>query len=350
MSGPNTAHRPLGKTGLQVPPIVFGTTCLGNIYEVVPDETKHAIVAGVIKHSPAPAVFDSAGKYGAGLALEFLGNSLRKLGVPASKVIINNKLGWYRVPLRGPGPTFERDVWAGIKHDAELRISYDGILQCYEQGCELLGEGYRSELVSVHDPDEYLAAAQSPAERAKRFEDILGAYHALFDLKRQGLARAVGIGAKDWRSIHEISQHVDLDWVMFANSLTVYSHPPELLNFIGQLHARGMGIFNSAVFNAGFLIGGPWFNYRKPDPVAEAPLFAWRDKFLALCKRFEVNPVDVCVQFAFAVPGIASVVLSTSKPEKIPGNLASATNFLPPAVWTSLREEGLILHFPPSET
>lgn len=340
-------QRPLGQTGLAVPPIIFGTSCLGNLYEVVADETKLAIVAEIIRNSPAPAVFDSAGKYGAGLALEVIGNSLRQLGVPQPQVMISNKLGWYQVPLRGAEPTFERGVWAGIEHDAESRISYDGILQCYDQGNELLGDGCSAQLVSVHDPDEFLAAAKTPAERQQRFADVLGAYRALFELKRKGAVRAVGIGSKDWRVIREIAEHVPLDWVMFACSLTVYSHPPELLAFIAALHERGVGMINSAVFNAGFLTGGTWFDYRQPDPLREAPLFAWREKFLAVCRRFGVKPADVCVQFGLAVPGVVSVALNTGKPERIKENVASATNEIPAALWRALKDDDLLeLDFP----
>ena len=336
------SHRPLGKTGLAVPPIIFGTSCLGNLYEVVADETKLSIVSEIMRHSPGPAVFDSAGKYGAGLALEVIGNSLRKLGVSPSQVIISNKLGWYRVPLRGPEPTFERGVWAGIQHDAESRISYEGILQCYEQGCGLLGKEFPSEVVSVHDPDEYLVAARNSDERQHRFANVLGAYRALFELKRNGLVRAVGIGSKDWRVIREISEQVPLDWVMFACSLTVYSHPPELLEFIAQLHARGVGMINSAVFNAGFLTGGAWFDYRKPDPAKEAALFVWREKFLATCKKFGAKPADVCVQFGLALPGVVSVALNTGKPERIRENVASATSEIPATLWRALKDQGLV--------
>jgi D-threo-aldose 1-dehydrogenase len=335
-------HRPLGKTGLPVPPVIFGTSCLGNLYEVVPEQTKTAIVSEIIRHSPVPAVFDSAGKYGAGLALEVLGDSLRKLGVAPAQVVISNKLGWYRVPLRGPEPTFEPGVWAGIKSDAESRISHDGILQCYAQGGELLGAGYAAHVVSVHDPDEYLNAARTPGERQERFTEVLEAYRALFELKRRGAVRAVGIGSKDWQVIREVSETVDLDWVMFACSLTVYSHPPELLEFIAQLQARGVGLINSAVFHAGFLTGGAWFDYRQPDPAREAPLFAWRDKFLTMCRKFNVKPADVCVQFGLAVPGVVSVALNTGKPERIKDNVASATNEIPAALWRALRTEGLV--------
>jgi D-threo-aldose 1-dehydrogenase len=336
-----------GKTGLKVSPIVFGTSCLGNLYEIPAGETKLAIVSEIFRHCPAPIVLDSAGKYGAGLALEVIGDCLRKLQIPQANIIVSNKLAWYRVPLHGSEPTFERGIWAGIKNDAEARISYEGILQCHEQGCELLGKNYAPQLVSVHDPDEFLAAAKNPAERKSRFEDVLGAYRALFELKAKGAVKAVGIGSKDWRVIREISQRVDLDWVMFACSLTVYSHPPELLDFIAHLYSRGVGMINSAVFHAGFLAGGAWFDYRKPDPIKEAALFQWRGKFLTVCKRFNVKPADVCVQFGLAVPGVVAVALNTGKPERIKDYVAGAQNEIPPALWRAMKDEKLLAKFFP---
>jgi D-threo-aldose 1-dehydrogenase len=101
-------------------------------------------------------------------------------------------------------------------------------------------------------------------------------------------------------------------------------------------------MINSAVFHAGFLMGGPWFDYRQPDPVKEAPLFAWREKFLAICKKFGVKASDVCVQFGLAVPGIVAVALNTGKPERIADNVASATNEIPAALWRALKDEGLV--------
>jgi D-threo-aldose 1-dehydrogenase len=337
-----SAPLPLGRTGLTVPRVVFGTSCLGNLYAVVPEETKRAIIREILRHSPVPAVLDSAGKYGAGLALEMIGRFLRELNVPPGRVLLSNKLGWYRVPLRGPEPTFERGVWMGLEHDAEARISYAGIRECHEQGVALLGGGYTPQLVSVHDPDEYLAAARSPEQRRRRFDDVLGAYRALFELKAAGAVRAVGIGAKDWRVIREIADVVPLDWVMLACSLTVYFHPPELLAFVEELHARGVGIINSAVFHAGFLTGGEWFDYRRPDPVREAALFAWREKFHAACRRFGARPADVCVQFGLAVPGVVAVALNTGNPARIAENVASATRPLPPELWRALKEEQLV--------
>ena len=72
------------------------------------DGFEDAVIEAVVKSAgDGVAVFDSAGKYGAGLALEVLGKALEELGVPPEKVLISNKLAWKRVPLTTPEPTFE---------------------------------------------------------------------------------------------------------------------------------------------------------------------------------------------------------------------------------------------------
>src|SRR5476651_1083414 len=195
---------------ITLPRVIFGTSGLGNLYTVLSDDVKRAIIEESVKYSPKPAVFDSAGKYGAGLALESLGRSLKQLNVNPSDVLISNKLGWVRTELKTPEPTFEPGVWRDLKHDAVQKISYDGIIECFEQGNELLN-GYIPQMVSVHDPDEYLAKAQSVEEDAKLYNDILEAYRALETLKREGKAQAIGVGAKDWRSIARVYEEVDLD-------------------------------------------------------------------------------------------------------------------------------------------
>jgi D-threo-aldose 1-dehydrogenase len=337
-------YHQIGSTGLSIPRVTFGTAGLGNQYQVFPKELKLAIVREIFNHVQAPVALDSAGKYGAGLSLEAIGWSLAELGIPQEDVVISNKLGWRRVPLSTPEPTFEPGVWFGLEHDAVQDISYKGILRCWEQGCELLGGSYIPQMISVHDPDEYLAKASSEAEKQRLFEDILEAYQALAQLKKTGQAKAIGVGAKDWTSIQAISKEVDLDWVMLANSMTLYSHPAELLAFMDELKAKNVAIINSAVFNAGFLTGGEFFNYRKlnPDNEKDKPLFEWREKFFALCEQHKVNPATACVQFGISHPGIVSVALSTSKPERVKDNIESVTVAIPGDFWQALKQAKLI--------
>lgn len=334
----------IGKTGVMIPPIIFGTSALGNLYTALDDDTKLEIVRQAIEHVPAPVVFDSAGKYGAGLALEKLGECLEKLNIAPENVVISNKLGWKRTPLLTAEPTFEQGVWMDLKNDAAQDISYEGILNCYDQGNQLLGGRYFPQLASVHDPDEYLAGAQSFKERESRFAEIVEAYRALADLKKQGKVKAVGVGAKNWRVIEDVSKAVELDWVMFANSMTIMNHPKELLDFMQTLHNKNISIVNSAVFHAGFLIGGKFYDYRliQPDTDENKAIFAWREKFFALCQKHGISPAVACVSFATTAPGVVSIALNTSKPSNIKSNVDSVVTQVPSDFWADMKQNGLI--------
>ena len=131
---------------------------------------------------------------------------------------------------------------------------------------------------------------------------------------------------------------------MLANSLTVMRHPPELLAFVAELAAKDVAIINSAVFHAGFLVGGKYFDYRvvSPENDADRPLFAWRKSFVALCEAHGVSPMHACVQFGLSVPGVVAVALNTSHADRIRENVAAVSTPVPPQFWASLKEEGLL--------
>lgn len=335
--------RPLGKTTLLIPPLVFGATTLGNLFRVVPEQDKADIVAGWFGCGFTPVVIDTAGKYGAGLSLEVIGRELERLQADQAEVLISNKLGWRRVPLTAAEPTFEPGAWFGLSHDAVQDISYDGILRCWDEGNALL-KNYSAQMVSVHDPDEYLAAASDSSDRQRRMDDIVAAYRALHELKAAGKVAAVGVGAKDWRTIEELDQHCELDWVMFANSLTVMQHPRSLIQFVESLAARRVGIINSALFHGGFLLGGDFFDYRRVDPrdPADALRLQWRRKFERVCQDLGVSPFEVGVAFGRSHPGITSVALSSSRADRIAQHVSAATARLPNSVWDALKQHQLI--------
>jgi D-threo-aldose 1-dehydrogenase len=328
---------------ISLPRVIAGTSLLGNLYEEYPFDQKKEIVKAYIEANSGTPVFDSAGKYGAGLALETLGQCLRELAIQPEDVIISNKLAWLRAPLTTDEPVFEVGVWKNLQYDAKQKISYKGIIECFEQGNELLGT-YIPQMVSVHDPDEYLAAAVDRADEQRRYHDILEAYRALHDLKAQGQVQHIGIGAKTWTTIERIYNDVQLDWVMLANSLTVYHHPPELLNFVERLHRDCVTVINSAVFHGGFLIGSNYFNYQpisKDDPEHQA-LLQWREKYNAVCSEFQIKPAEACVYFALNIPGITSVALNSSSPQRTKQNVTLAQAIIPKAFWAKMKEEGLI--------
>jgi len=337
----NTSN--LGSTGLSISPIVFGTGSLGNLFQVMSEETEREIVSQWFEQTNGTIAIDSAGKYGAGLALERIGRQLKRLGKTADDIVISNKLGWRRTPLTGPDPSFEVGVWLGLEHDAVQDISYDGILRCYEEGLELL-DGAPCQLVSVHDPDDYIAAGADEADRKRRWDDVGGAYQALTELKQAGKVAGVGVGAKDWETVREFSNRFELDWVMIANSLTVHSHPADLLTFLEELRAKNIGVVNAAVFNGGFLVGAEFYNYQKIDPESERGknLYAWREDFVNVCKEFDVNVGEACIRFGNSVPAVNSVALSSSRAERVAANVAAVSAEIPGEFWAALKERGLI--------
>ena len=328
-------------TKMQMPKILFGTSSLGNLFTEPTHEEKKAVVQKILEANPDGAVFDSAGKYGAGLALEELGRCLEELKVDPDKVLISNKLAWKRVPLKTPEPTFEPGAWVNLKNDAVQCISYKGIMECYKQGNQLLGK-YEAKIISVHDPDEYLAAAKSDADSEQRKKDVLGAYKALAELKGAGKVQSIGVGAKDVSVIDFISDHVQLDWAMFACSITPYAHGAFALGLLKKLGKQGVEVINSAVFNAGFLIGGDHFDYRKITLESDPEIFEWRDKFTALCAEFGLDRAAVCVQFSFLFPEIVAVALNTTKPSRVTSNVALANAVVPKAFWKRMKKDGLI--------
>ncbi len=326
---------------MKLPRIIFGSSALGNLYQAIPYETKRAIAAEWMRAVDSP-VIDSAGKYGAGLALESIGHVLRDLDIEPSEVTISNKLGWKRIPLKGEEPTFERGVWKELENDAENVISYDGILECHAQGNELLG-GYKADLLSIHDPDEYLADAASDAEAQARYSDIREGYRALSELKDRGEARAIGIGAKDWRIIERVYRDgVPLDWAMFANSFTIYSHPDEVRSLLAEMESSGVTIINSAVFHGGFLLGSDYFDYQPVTRDERPRLFEWRERFHALCEAEGVSAAHVCCQFALSAPGTAALAPNTSRAERVHDNVRYVTEPIGARFWSRLGEEELV--------
>jgi len=350
-----SAPKELAKQDLNLPPIIFGTSGLGNLFIDLEEEEKLNIVSECVRLSKGKAVFDSAGKYGAGLALETLGKYLKLLNIPQENVVISNKLGWLRTALKTKEPTFEPGVWKNLRHDAIQKISYDGIMECFEQGNELLN-GYIPQMVSVHDPDEYLEAGKDNAHREKLYKNVLSAYEALYDLKKSGKVQFIGVGAKNWEIIKRLAKDVQFDWIMIANSMTIKHHPKELLDFITEMALKGVYVINSAVFHSGFLIGNNYFDYRliERDASQNNALYRWRDHFFEKCYKFNIKPSEACIQFSLNVPGVKGIALNTSNSARVQSNLNLLHANIPFEFWQELKNNQLIevdfLSWLPQET
>ena len=188
----------------------------------------------------------------------------------------------------------------------------------------------------------YLNSAKDASELESRRNNVLGAYKALTELKAAGKVDSIGVGAKDISAVDFISDHVQLDWAMLACSVTPYTHSEAAKALLKKLGGQGVKVVNSAVFNSGFLVGGEYFDYRKVTVETDPEIFAWRDKFLALCSAFSVDPPSVCVQFSFLFPEIVAVALNTDDPQRVRSNIQLANAVIPDEFWARMRTDGLI--------
>src|SRR5204863_8419088 len=126
--------------------------------------------------------------------------------------------------------------------------------------------------------------------------------------------------------------------------MTIKRHPQDLLNFMIELDAKGVTIINSAVFHSGFLAGGGYFDYTliKPDTPKNDALFKWRDDFFEICNQFNIKPATACVQFALHVPGVNSIALNTTHPNRVKENLDMVNADILIEFWEGLQSKGLI--------
>ena len=154
----------------------------------------------------------------------------------------------------------------------------------------------------------------------------------------------IGVGAKNWTIIKRIAADVKLDWIMIANSMTIKSHPQELLNFIEEMNSKGVYVINSAVFHSGFLVGSDYFDYQlvKPGIAANDALLKWREDFFNTCRQFNVKPAEACVQFAYNVPGVRSIALNTTHANRVQSNLEIINATIPEQFWEELKNKKLI--------
>jgi D-threo-aldose 1-dehydrogenase len=111
-----------------------------------------------------------------------------------------------------------------------------------------------------------------------------------------------------------------------------------------KLEGDGVQIINSAVFHSGFLIGGDYYDYKlvKPDTEENKSLYKWREDFFKLCNDFNIRPSEACVQFALIAPGVKSIALNTTNPNRIKENVAMAEATIPNEFWIALISNGLI--------
>ncbi|NQX26147.1 aldo/keto reductase [Microbacteriaceae bacterium VKM Ac-2854] len=303
----------------------LGAAQLGNLYREIDDEEAAKVVdtawdAGI-------RYFDTAPHYGLGLSERRLGAALRRY--PREEYVLSTKVGRLLEPdpdgrgLDPEGfavPATTRRVWD---------FSRDGVLRSIEASLDRTGLD-RFDIAYLHDPDDHWAAASTTG---------MG---ALLELRDQGVLAAVGAGMNQSAMPAALIREADVDLIMLAGRYTLLDQSglDELLPLALQ---RGVGIVAAGVYNSGLLgrnrpAADAHFDYA-PAP---AELIGRANAIADVSESFGVTLPEAAIGFVLAHPAVASVVLGARSTAQVDENVRRGSVDIPPELWTSLAERGLL--------
>ena len=329
-----TERVPIGRTGLSVTRLGFGSAEIGGLYRPVTDDAAIALVDRAWEHGIRS--FDTAPLYGYGHAERRLGRALARR--PRQDLTLSTKVGRLLVPrdLVPPGADVDRQADDGLE-DAyyvdtpPVRVIFDytadGIRRSLDASLERLGLE-AVDIAFIHDPDDHWTAA------------IDDAYPALHRLREEGVVRAIGAGMNQAPMLARFARETDMDVFLLASRYTLLDQTA-LLDLLPACLERGMRVLVGGIMNTGLLADprpGSRFDYRAapPDMVERAR------QLRSVCERHGVPLRAAAIQFPLAHPAVAGLVTGVRTAEHLDEYPAFLRRDLPADLWAELRAERLL--------
>ncbi|KAB2346626.1 aldo/keto reductase [Actinomadura rudentiformis] len=311
-------RRLLGRSGVPVTALSFGSAAIGGLYAPVPagdDAVRRALSLGM-------RYLDTAPHYGAGTAERLLGEVLKAM--PRDSYTISTKVGRLLRPRR-PGEEPDDQGFAGeppVKR--EWDFSRDGVRRSLEGSLERLGLD-RVDVLLLHDPDEH--EEQVYAE----------AYPALAELRDEGIVGAIGAGMNQAEMLTRFVRRLDLDVVLCAGRYTLLDQSA-LRELLPACAERGTSVVIGGVYNSGLLAGGTTYDYT----AAPAELLERVARLRLVCDGHGVPLRAAALRFPLGHPAVASVLTGCRTPAEAEDNAAMFEMDIPASLWTDLRDGGLL--------
>src|SRR2546430_6233084 len=216
-------HRPLGRTGLQLPVLSFGASSLGQEFRQV--DLDEALRSVRVALDLGMNFIDTSPFYGRGMSEVLLGVALR--GVPRDRYLLGSKPGRYA------GAHFDfsaRRVVESVDISLErMKVDHLDIMLCHD-----------IEFVDLRQiVDETLPALRK--------------------IQQQGKVRFVGISGYPMHIFKYVLDRLPLDVILSYNHYTLQN--TMLADLVPYLKAKHVGIMNAAPFSARLLTNTqlpPW--------------------------------------------------------------------------------------------
>jgi D-threo-aldose 1-dehydrogenase len=325
-------RRRLGRTGLDVSALGFGTAPLGDLYRKLDDAT--AIAAVERAFALGVNLLDTSPLYGHGLSEHRCGAALRRM--PRSQMVVCTKVGRWMDPFHGRagGSGFV----GGQPHRAVVDYSYDGTMRSVEQSLLRLGTD-RVELLLIHDVDIWTHGADAIEDRFR--EAMAGAYVALDQLRSEGVVLGIGIGVNEAEMCVRFAQAGSFDTMLLAGRYSLLEQPA-LAEFLPLAQQQGIGVLLGGVFNSGILatgaVAGAKYNYQDAPP----PILEKVARIQRVCDAHGTALPTAALHFALGHPAVSSVVLGAETPQEVERNVAGLASGVPAALWADLKAERLL--------
>ncbi|SEE16440.1 aldo/keto reductase [Bradyrhizobium erythrophlei] len=324
--------RRLGRTGLDVSILGFGTAPLGDLFARLDDAT--AIAAAERAFALGVNLLDSSPLYGHGLAEHRCGTALRR--VARDDIVVCTKVGRWMDPFRGRGDG--SNFVGGQPHRAVVDYSYDGTMRSVEQSLLRLGTDH-IDLLLIHDVDVWTHGADAIEARFR--EAMEGAYVALDKLRAERVVKGIGIGVNEAEMCVRFARAGTFDTMLLAGRYSLLEQPA-LAEFLPLAQTQGIGVMLGGVFNSGILatgaVAGAKYNYKDaPADVMQKVAAIER-----VCRAHGVALPTAALHFALGHPAVASVVLGAQTPQEVERNAAALSSPVPAALWRDLKAEGLL--------
>jgi D-threo-aldose 1-dehydrogenase len=301
-------RNPIGKTGLEVTEIGFGTAPLGEMpdtYGYTVDEATaraaiHAIFDGPVN------LMDTSRIYGFGRSESRIGGAIRERGGLPAGFVLSTKL--------------DRDMETGRFDGARARRSF-------EESLTALGVSH-IQMLHLHDPEHALDITDVTRKG--------GALDVLFQLKEEGLVTSVGLAMGRLDIMLPLVKERPFDVVLSHNRYTLLNRSADVL--FDYARANDMAVINAAPYAGGVLAKGSAkftkITYQEVDAAKLEPV----RRIEQICAAHGIAPGAAALQFSLQDPRVASTVVGVSKAERVAQTLDWAGQDISSDVWAELMQ------------
>jgi D-threo-aldose 1-dehydrogenase len=328
--------RPLGRTGLSVTELGFGTAPLGNLFCPLADETARATLEAA--EAAGFGYYDTAPFYGFGLSERRLGDALRH----RKDIILSTKVGRLLKPVAGPvDQTVARHGYATpMPFEPVYDYSYDAVMRSFEQSLQRLGLS-RIDILYIHDIGRLTHGDANAAHMHELTRG--GGLKALEELRASRAISGFGMGVNEVAACLEVMGHARLDVILLAGRYTLLEQTP-LDDLFPACEAAGTAILVGGPYNSGILATGTksgaslYYNYEPALPEIVERV----RRFESVCARHDVPLAAAALQFPLAHRLVASVIPGLDSPARVEQTCALYRRPIPAAFWQELRQKKLV--------